>query len=252
MAKIDLNGIFPPIPTPFINEKVAYEEALGMSWAGKRALVCMKHVGLNVAADPFMNSALVPIQGGLVCAVADDPGMHSSQNEQDTRLFGKLANVPVLEPSDAQEALDFTRLAFELSERFDSPVIVRGTTRLSHTRSLVRVGEREEHPPRGFAPDPAKYVMLPVNARLRHPLLVQREAELQAWLETSDLIRWERGSFPAMIIPRTPLRRASVSVARCSATTSCTRRRPTASSTASPGVRSSAWICASSTTTRAG
>ena len=176
------------------NEKVACDVAIGASFAGVRALAAMKHVGLNVAADALMSVTYIGVNGGLVLVVCDDPGIFSSQNEQDSRLFGKLANVPVLEPSDAQEALDFTRLAFELSERFDTPVIVRGTTRLSHTRSLVRLGERAEPQPRGFVEDPTKHVMLPVHARLRHPLIVEREAELQAWLETSDLIRWERGS----------------------------------------------------------
>ena len=132
------------------NEKVACDVAIGASFAGARALAAMKHVGLNVAADALMSVTYIGVNGGLVLAVCDDPGIYSSQNEQDTRLFGKLATVPVLEPSDAQEALDFARLAFDLSERFDTPVIVRSTTRLSHTRSMVRVGEREEHPPRGF------------------------------------------------------------------------------------------------------
>jgi indolepyruvate ferredoxin oxidoreductase alpha subunit len=186
------------------NEKVACDVAIGASFAGARALAAMKHVGLNVAADALMSVTYIGVGGGLVLVVCDDPGIYSSQNEQDTRLFGRLANVPVLEPCDAQEALDFTRLAFELSERFDTPVIVRGTTRLSHTRSLVRLGEREEHPPRGFREDPAKQVMLPVHARLRHPLLVEREARLQAWLETSDLIRWEEGRAEVGVITMGP------------------------------------------------
>ncbi len=176
------------------NEKVACDVAIGASFAGVRALAAMKHVGLNVAADSLMSATYIGVNGGLVLAVCDDPGIYSSQNEQDTRLFGKLATVPVLEPSDAQEALDFTRLAFDLSERFDTPVIVRSTTRLSHTRSMVRVGEREEHAPRGFLDDPSRNVMLPAYARLRHPLLIEREARLRAWLETSELIRWEPGS----------------------------------------------------------
>ncbi len=186
------------------NEKVACDVAIGASFAGARALAAMKHVGLNVAADALMSVTYIGVNGGLVLVVCDDPGIYSSQNEQDTRLFGRLANVPVLEPCDAQEALDFTRLAFELSERFDTPVIVRGTTRLSHTRSLVRLGEREEHPPLGFVEDPTKYVMLPVYARLRHPLLVEREARLQTWLETSDLIRWEEGSAEVGVITLGP------------------------------------------------
>ena len=117
--------------------------AIGASFAGRRALAAMKHVGLNVAADAFMSQAYIGVNGGLVLAVCDDPGIHSSQNEQDTRIYGQFATVPVLEPSDAQEALDFTRLAFELSETFDTMVIVRGTTRLSHTRSPVAVGDRQ-------------------------------------------------------------------------------------------------------------
>jgi indolepyruvate ferredoxin oxidoreductase alpha subunit len=186
------------------NEKVACDVAIGASFAGARSLAAMKHVGLNVAADALMSVTYIGVGGGLVLVVCDDPGIYSSQNEQDTRLFGRLANVPVLEPCDAQEALDFTRFAFELSERFDTPVIVRGTTRLSHTRSLVRLGEREEHPPRGFREDPAKHVMLPVHARLRHPLLIEREARLQDWLETSDLIRWEEGSAEVGVITLGP------------------------------------------------
>ena len=132
------------------NEKVALDVAIGASFAGKRALAAMKHVGLNVAADAFMSQAYIGSNGGLVIAVADDPGIHSSQNEQDTRIYGQFATVPVLEPSDAQEALDFTRLAFELSERFDTIAIVRTTTRLAHTRSPVALGARQEAPARGF------------------------------------------------------------------------------------------------------
>ncbi len=132
------------------NEKVALDVAIGASFAGSRALASMKHVGLNVAADAFMSQAYIGVNGGLVLAVCDDPGLHSSQNEQDTRIYGQFATVPVLEPSDAQEALDLTRLAFDLSEQFDTMVIVRGTTRLSHTRSRVTVGERTEHLSRGF------------------------------------------------------------------------------------------------------
>jgi len=176
------------------NEKVACDVAVGASFVGVRALAAMKHVGLNVAADALMSATYVGANGGLVLVVCDDPGIYSSQNEQDTRLFGKLAMVPVLEPSDAQEALDLTRFAFELSEDFDTPVIVRGTTRLSHTRSMVRLGERQEHPARGFIDDPTRNVMLPVYARLRHPLLIEREARLREWLETSELMRWERGT----------------------------------------------------------
>src|SRR5512146_2499896 len=143
------------------NEKVALDVAIGASFAGKRALAAMKHVGLNVAADAFMSQTYIGVNGGLVLAVCDDPGIHSSQNEQDTRIYGALATIPVLEPADAQEALDLTRLAFELSEQFDTMVIVRGTTRLSHTRSPVALGTRKAPPVRGFVEDPKKNVMIP-------------------------------------------------------------------------------------------
>jgi indolepyruvate ferredoxin oxidoreductase alpha subunit len=175
------------------NEKVACDTAIGASFAGVRALVAMKHVGLNVAADSLMSQAYIGVNGGLVLAVCDDPGIHSSQNEQDTRLFGRLAMVPVLEPSDAQEALEFTRLAFELSERFDTPVILRSTTRLCHTRSPVLVGKREEPAPRAFLEDPRKNVMIPTHARLRHPLLIERERKLVDYLNTADITVWEQG-----------------------------------------------------------
>ena len=158
------------------NEKVALDVAIGASFAGARALAAMKHVGLNVAADSLMSQTYIGVNGGLVIVVADDPGIHSSQNEQDTRFYGQFAQVPVLEPSDAQEALEFTRLAFDLSERFDTPVIVRTTTRLSHTRSTVELGARREVAVRGFVDDRAKNVMIPVNARPRHVALIEREA----------------------------------------------------------------------------
>src|SRR5512135_3304005 len=137
------------------NEKGALDVAIGASFAGRRALAAMKHVGLNVAADAFMSQTYIRVNGGLVLALCDDPGLHSSQTEQDPRIYGALATVPVLEPSDAQEALDFTRLAFDLSETFDTPVIVRATTRLSHTRSPVVLGERNEPPTRAFIEQPS-------------------------------------------------------------------------------------------------
>jgi indolepyruvate ferredoxin oxidoreductase alpha subunit len=176
------------------NEKVALDVAIGASFAGRRALAAMKHVGLNVAADAFMSQTYIGVNGGLVIIVCDDPGIHSSQNEQDTRIYGQLASVPVLEPSDAQEALDLTRLAFEISERFDTPVIVRGTTRLSHTRSPVAVGARREAPARGFLEDPRKNVMIPAHARLRHVAVVARELKLKEYLETAPINRWETGA----------------------------------------------------------
>jgi len=175
------------------NEKVALDVAIGASFAGRRALAAMKHVGLNVAADALMSQTYIGVNGGLVLVVCDDPGIHSSQNEQDTRLYGELATVPVLEPSDAQEALDFTRLAFDISERFDTPVIVRSTTRLSHTRSVVRVGERIEPVPRGFLEQPSKNVMIPAHARVRHPVLVERERRLKEYLASAPITRLEPG-----------------------------------------------------------
>ena len=174
------------------NEKVALDVAIGAALSGVRAIACMKHVGLNVASDSLMSQSYVGVHGGLVLIVCDDPGIHSSQNEQDTRLFARFAGVPVLEPSDAQEAYEFTRLAFDLSEQFDTPVIVRSTTRLSHTRSVVRVGDRVAPPPKGFVNAPNKTVTIPANARRLHPKLIEREAKLATYFETSPLTRWEK------------------------------------------------------------
>lgn len=176
------------------NEKVALDVAIGASFAGVRAFASMKHVGLNVAADSLMSQTYIGVNGALVIAVCDDPGIHSSQNEQDTRLFGQLAMVPVLEPADAQEALDYTKLAFAISEQFDTPVIVRSSTRLSHTRSLVRIGERIEPEAKPFVEDPGKNVMIPGHARLRHDALLERERKLREYFASSDLIQWEIGS----------------------------------------------------------
>ncbi|HRK24378.1 MAG TPA: indolepyruvate ferredoxin oxidoreductase subunit alpha [Beijerinckiaceae bacterium] len=175
------------------NEKVALDVVIGAALCGVRALTAMKHVGLNVAADALMSQSYIGSHGGLVLIVCDDPGIHSSQNEQDTRLFARLANVPVLEPSDAQEAYDFTKLAFEISEQFDTPVIVRSTTRLSHTRSMVRVGVRSEVPGKGFVETSTKTVTIPANARRLHPKVLEREARLARYFETSPLTRREAG-----------------------------------------------------------
>ena len=175
------------------NEKVALDVAIGAALSGARAIACMKHVGLNVAADSLMSQSYIGAHAGLVLVVCDDPGIHSSQNEQDTRLFARFAGVPVLEPSDAQEAHDFTRLAFELSEAFDTPVVVRSTTRLSHTRSIVRLGERVAPPPKGFVNAPGKTVTIPANARRLHPKLIEREAKLASYFDASPLTRWEKG-----------------------------------------------------------
>ncbi len=174
------------------NEKVALDVAIGASFAGSRALAAMKHVGLNVAADSFMSQTYIGANGGLVIAVADDPGIHSSQNEQDSRLYGQFGAVPVLEPADAQEALEFTRLAFDLSERFDTIVLVRATTRLSHTRSPVQVGARTERPVRGFVENTGKNVMIPAHARGRHAAIIAREDKLREYLNDAPINRWER------------------------------------------------------------
>jgi len=176
------------------NEKVALDVAIGASFTGVRAFVSMKHVGLNVAYDSLMSVTYIGVNGALVLAVCDDPGIHSSQNEQDSRLMAGLAMVPVLEPADAQEALDYTRIAFEISEQFDTPVMVRSTTRLSHTRSRVQVGQRKEVEDKGFIESTVKNVMVPAHARLRHPLLLEREQKLTDYFNTSPLNQQDKGS----------------------------------------------------------
>lgn len=166
-----------------VNEKVAFEVAFGAALGGKRALAAMKHVGVNVAADAIMTAAYTGVNAGLVLVSADDPGMHSSQNEQDNRYFARFAKIPMLEPADSQEAHDFTILAFELSERFDTPVMLRVTTRVCHSRTVVELGERTVPPPRPYQKDPRKYVMVPAHARQRHDLLEGRRPQLLACAE---------------------------------------------------------------------
>ena len=168
------------------NEKTAYEAALGTSIAGRRALVAMKHVGLNVAADPFINSALVAINGGLVVAVADDPGMHSSQNEQDSRVLADFARIICLEPRDQQQAYDMTREAFELSERFAIPVMVRLVTRLAHSRATVRLTEPVAPKPPGKRADcAADWILLPSIARRRWRALLDRQQRFVEYADTT-------------------------------------------------------------------
>ncbi|GBD84982.1 2-oxoacid ferredoxin oxidoreductase [bacterium BMS3Abin02] len=169
------------------NEKVALDVALGASLGGVRVLATMKHVGLNVAADTFMTAAYTGVGAGLVIVSADDPGMHSSQNEQDNRAYARMAGVPLLEPSDSAEAKEYTAIAFEISEEFDTPVLLRTTTRVSHNRGVVEVGERVERPSTGFTRDPGKYVMLPGNARGRRRVLLERLERLTAYVEASPL-----------------------------------------------------------------
>ncbi len=169
------------------NEKVALDVALGASLGGARALVTMKHVGLNVAADTLMTSAYTGVGAGLVIVSADDPGMHSSQNEQDNRAYARMAGVPLLEPSDSSEAKEYTAIAFAISEEFDTPVMVRTTTRVSHNRGIVELGPRVDRPATGFVRDPAKYVMIPGHARARRPLLLERLERLTDYVEASPL-----------------------------------------------------------------
>ncbi|MDR3077491.1 MAG: indolepyruvate ferredoxin oxidoreductase subunit alpha [Planctomycetota bacterium] len=176
------------------NEKVAFEVAAGASLAGARAFCAMKHVGLNVAADPLMTLSYVGAVGGFVVIVADDPGMHSSQNEQDSRQYAKFAKVPLLEPSDAQEAKDFVVRAFEISERFRTPVIVRSTTRVSHARSLVELGERQAREFPGFHKDPPRFVPVPAWGRKMRLRVEERLYELSAEAGKTDLNRMEPGS----------------------------------------------------------
>ena len=159
------------------NEKTASEAAIGMSYAGKRAIVCMKHVGLNVAADPFMNSAFTGANGGLVFVVADDPSMHSSQNEQDSRCYGKFAQIPVLEPSNQQECYDMMFYGFELSERYHIPVLVRLTTRLSHSRAAINTRPVLPQKPQTFPTDPNQFVLLPAIARRKYKNLLKLQED---------------------------------------------------------------------------
>lgn len=177
------------------NEKVAYEVGIGASLGGARTLVCMKHVGVNVAADPFMTHAYTGVNGGFVLVTADDPEMHSSQNEQDNRFYARFANVPMLEPSDSQEARDMTMAAFQISEEFDTPVIVRVTTRISHSKGVVGVGDRKPGPEKQFEKDPPKYVMVPNNARQRHVVVRDRLAKLEKFTEMTQFnVLEENGS----------------------------------------------------------
>lgn len=173
------------------NEKVAAEVAAGVSLGGKRVLVTMKHVGLNVAADPLFTLSYTGVGGGYVLLVADDPGMHSSQNEQDSRNYAAFAKVPMLEPSGSQEALDFVRSAFELSERFDTPVLVRTTTRVSHSKAPVSTGERTENDAAVYATNMGKWVMMPAMARARRVQVAARTASLREFTNTGPFNRIE-------------------------------------------------------------
>ena len=173
------------------NEKVSLEVAAGASFAGKRAFAAMKHVGLNVAADPLYTLSYTGVNGGLVIVVADDPGMHSSQNEQDTRNHAKGSKVPILEPSNSQECLDFVKVAYEISEQFDTPVILRLTTRIAHSRSLCTLSERVVPAAKKYERNIAKYVMMPAMARPRHVFVEERTTNLAEWGNTAAINRIE-------------------------------------------------------------
>lgn len=157
------------------NEKTAMESALGMSFMGKRALVCMKHVGMNVAADAFVNSAMTGANGGLVIVAADDPSMHSSQNEQDSRFYGKFAMIPTFEPSSQQEAYDMTRAAFDLSERLQIPILIRITTRMAHSRAVVTISEQRPQNSCSTPTNKRQWVLLPANSRERYNTLIKEQ-----------------------------------------------------------------------------
>ena len=182
------------------NEKTAYEAALGMSFAGKRSLVCMKHVGLNVAADGFMNSAITGVHGGLVVVVADDPSMHSSQNEQDSRVYGKFAMIPIMEPSNQQETYDIVRYAFDVSESMQLPVMLRIPTRLSHSRAVV--SRKEIHRQNALNPsaEKAKWILLPVNARRNYQGLLEKQKELVSLSENSQFNKEINGNGNTAVI----------------------------------------------------
>ena len=180
------------------NEKVAMETAFGASLAGRRSFCGMKHVGLNVAADPLFTVSYTGVNAGMIIVVADDAGMHSSQNEQDSRHYAKASKIPMLEPSNSAEALSFTKLAYELSEEFDTPVIIKMCTRVAHSQSLVETSHRVEPPMKPYEKNIGKYVMMPGNAIRRHPVVEERTRKLAQYAETSPLNRLEEGSDRAL------------------------------------------------------
>ena len=173
------------------NEKVACEVAFGASLGGARSACCMKHVGLNVAADPLFTMSYTGVNGGLVICVADDPGMHSSQNEQDSRHYAIASKIPMLEPSDSKEAKEFAKIAFELSEEFDTPVLLRMCTRIAHSQCSVELSEPVAAVKKEYVKNPQKYIMAPANAIRRHPVVEERTAKLTRFAETSSINRVE-------------------------------------------------------------
>ncbi|MCR5253199.1 MAG: indolepyruvate ferredoxin oxidoreductase subunit alpha [Treponema sp.] len=182
------------------NEKVALESAFGASLAGHRAFCGMKHVGLNVAADPLYTMSYTGVNAGLIIGVADDPGMHSSQNEQDSRHHAIAAKIPMLEPSDSDEAREFAKLAFEISEKFDTPVLYKMCTRVAHSQSITEPGERVQFTAKPYEKNISKYVMAPANAIRRHPIVEQRLKDIELWSETSGINRVENNGSKTGII----------------------------------------------------
>ncbi|MBR5314573.1 MAG: indolepyruvate ferredoxin oxidoreductase subunit alpha, partial [Clostridia bacterium] len=176
------------------NEKVAMESAFGASLAGKRSFCGMKHVGLNVAADPLFTIAYTGVNAGMVIGVADDPGMHSSQNEQDSRHYAKAAKLPMLDPSDSNDSLEFAKQAYELSEMFDTPVLLKMCTRVAHSQSIVETSDRVEKEQKQYEKNPQKYIMMPGFAKKRHPIVEERLVKIAEFSEKSDLNRIEEGT----------------------------------------------------------
>ena len=175
------------------NEKVALEVTIGASIGGARALCAMKHVGVNVAADPLFTFSYTGVHGGLILISADDPGMHSSQNEQDNRTYARFAKIGLLEPADSQEAKDMVGIGLELSERFDTPIMLRTTTRISHSKTLVEIGEPKDVPTKDYVKNARKYVAAPANARVRHVEVEERLLAMAAFSESTELNRVEMG-----------------------------------------------------------
>ena len=176
------------------NEKVAMEAALGASLSGRRSFCGMKHVGLNVAADPLFTISYTGVNAGMIIGVADDAGMHSSQTEQDSRHSAKAAKIPMLEPADSAEALEFTKLAYEISEKFDTPVLLKMCTRVSHSQSVVETGPRTMPPAKPYEKQPQKYIMMPGNAKRRHPVVEERTAALTQYAESAMINVWQNGA----------------------------------------------------------
>lgn len=185
---LEVLSTYPDIYTEWsVNEKVSLEVAIGAAFAGSRSFCCMKHVGMNVASDALMTLTLTGVIGGLVIAIADDVGLSSSQNEQDSRYWGRFAHIPLFEPSDSQEAYEMTKAAYDFSEKFQVPVILRMTTRINHVKGIVTLGERVPHQSIGFKKDPARWVMTPSGASKRIPLMFERDKTLRAEAEISPL-----------------------------------------------------------------